>query len=218
MTRRITILIALTALAVALPLTAYAQMKPNKGARMAPKEKEEKPDPAKVEGTALAFTMKDIDGAEQDLSQYYGKVILIVNTASKCGYTPQYSKLQELYEKYTSQGFVILGFPCNQFGKQEPGTEEEIKTFCKTSFGVAFPMFAKVDVNGEKACELYKYLTGKETNEKFAGEIKWNFTKFLIDREGKVVGRYKPSDDPVKCKQLIQDLEKALGGPAGASH
>lgn len=189
---------------------------PNAGRSVEPKKKEEKVDPAKIKETVLQFKVKDIDGKEVDLGQYYGKVVLIVNTASKCGYTPQYSKLNELYEKYGSQGFVVLGFPCNDFGSQEPGTDKEIKQFCSEKYAINFPMFSKVKVKGPEACEVYKYLTSKETDPKFSGEIKWNFTKFLLDRQGHIVGRYKSSDDPLKCKDLIENIEKSLAAKSGS--
>lgn len=198
-------------IAAALSLSAVAQERPRTGPGFSKKPTEPaKPDAKALEGTALAFKVKDIDGKEIDLADYYGKVLLIVNTASKCGYTPQYAKLQELHENYTNQGFAVLAFPANNFGGQEPGTDPEIKKFCKDKFAVNFPLFAKVSVKGKDICELYKYLTGKDTNPKFAGDITWNFNKFLVDRQGHVIGRYKSSDDPVKCKQLIADLEKAL--------
>ena len=199
--------------------TASALAGPNAGRQVEKKKPvEEKVDPAKIKETALQFKMKDIDGKEVDLGQYYGKVVLIVNTASKCGYTPQYSKLNELYEKYGSQGFVVLGFPCNDFGGQEPGTEKDIKQFCSEKFAVTFPMFSKVKVKGDDACELYKYLTSKETDPKFAGPISWNFNKFLLDRKGQIIGRYKSSDDPLKCKDLIEKIEKSLAAkPAGVA-
>jgi glutathione peroxidase len=128
----------------------------------------------------LKFKMKSIEGKDVDLAHYNGKVILIVNVASECGYTPQYKGLQALHEKYAKDGLVLLGFPCNQFGKQEPGSEAEIAEFCESKYGVKFDMFGKVEVNGKEACDLYKYLTSKDSNPKFAGPIKWNFEKFLI--------------------------------------
>lgn len=139
----------------------------------------------------LDFKMKSLDGKEVDLSKYQGKVVMIVNVASECGATPQYEPLQELYETYKDQGFVVLGFPCNQFGAQEPGTAAEIKTFCTENYGVTFDMFSKVDVNGENAAPLFKFLTSEETNPGHSGKIGWNFEKFLISRDGKVVARFK---------------------------
>jgi glutathione peroxidase len=144
----------------------------------------------------LNFKMTGLDGKEVDLAQYQGKVVLIVNVASKCGYTPQYKDLQALYAKYSKDGLVVLGVPCNQFGKQEPGTEKQIAEFCTAEFGVTFPMLAKVDVNGDNACPLYKFLTSKDTDPKFAGKIGWNFEKFLISRNGEIVARFASKVDP----------------------
>jgi glutathione peroxidase len=145
---------------------------------------------------ALNFTMKSLDGKEVDLTKYQGKVVMVVNVASKCGLTPQYKQLQALYEKYEKQGLVILGFPCNQFLHQEPGTAEEIQQFCTVNYGVAFPLFAKVDVNGKGACDLYKYLTALETKPTGKGKISWNFEKFVIGRSGEVVARFSPRTTP----------------------
>lgn len=142
------------------------------------------------------FKMKNIDGKDVKLKKYKGDVLLIVNTASKCGYTPQYESLQAVYDKYKSQGLEILGFPTNNFGGQEPGTNEEIKEFCTTKYKVTFPMFAKISVKGDDQHELYKYLTGKDTNPAFAGDITWNFNKFLVDRKGNVVARFTSKDKP----------------------
>jgi len=141
------------------------------------------------------FTLPSIDGKPTPMSSYKGKVMLIVNVASKCGYTPQYSALQAVYEKYQSQGLVVLGFPANNFGAQEPGTNQEIKTFCSTKYSVTFPMFAKVSVKGEDTTALYAYLTTK-ANPAVAGEIKWNFTKFLVDKSGNVARRFEPAVKP----------------------
>lgn len=146
--------------------------------------------------SVLDFKMKDIDGKEVKLKKYKGDVLLIVNTASKCGYTPQYEGLQKIYDQYKAQGFEILGFPANNFGGQEPGTESEIKEFCETKYKVTFPMFAKISVKGEDQNPLYKFLTDKETNPDFAGDISWNFNKFLVDRRGKVVARFTSKDKP----------------------
>lgn len=150
------------------------------------------------------YDLVDISGNKVPLASYKGNVMLIVNVASKCGLTPHYKGLQEIYQKYKDRGFVVLGFPCNQFGAQEPGSEKEIKDFCQTSYGVTFPMFSKIDVNGENADALYKYLT------KISGEtvdIKWNFTKFLIDKYGNVFKRYEPKTQP---SELKADIEKLL--------
>jgi glutathione peroxidase len=147
-----------------------------------------------------SFTMKDIDGHEKSLSDYTGKVLLVVNVASKCGFTPQYKGLQKLYERFHERGFEILGFPSNDFGRQEPGTEEEIKTFCSTTYGVTFPLFSKIAVAGKEIHPLYAFLTGKETNPGFAGKITWNFNKFLLDRAGAVVYRFDSKDEPMGDK------------------
>jgi glutathione peroxidase len=139
--------------------------------------------------------VKTIDGQHRTLDFYKGKVMLIVNVASKCGFTNQYDGLEELYKKYAEKGFVVLGFPCNQFGGQEPGTEDEILSFCRLNYGVSFPMFAKVEVNGSNAHPLYVYLKKKRPGFLGSGAIKWNFTKFLVDREGTVTQRFAPSKD-----------------------
>ena len=152
------------------------------------------------------YKVKSISGEEVSMSEYKGKVVLIVNTASKCGFTKQYEGLEELYEKYKDQGFVILGFPCNQFGAQEPGDNAEIKNFCTSTFSVSFPMMSKVDVNGESADPLYKFLK-KEKGGILGDEIKWNFTKFLVDREGNVVDRFASQKTP---KALEKEVEKLL--------
>ena len=158
---------------------------------------------------ALDFEMKNIDGEKVDLEQYEGKVVLIVNVASKCGLTPQYEGLQALYEKYKDKDFVILAFPCNQFGKQEPGTELEIKEFCSSKYSVTFPMFSKIDVNGEEAAPLYKYLTTTEAEPVGTGKISWNFEKFLINRDGKLIARFNPRTTP-SDGDLVKAIEGAL--------
>ncbi|MBX3044574.1 MAG: glutathione peroxidase [Candidatus Kapabacteria bacterium] len=154
------------------------------------------------------FTVKDIDGNDVTLSKYDGKVLLIVNVASQCGYTKQYAGLQKLYEQYKDKGFVVLGFPCNQFGSQEPGTEEEIKTFCETSFGVTFPMFSKIDVNGDNAHPLYVYLKSQAKGTLGTQPIKWNFAKFLVDKEGNVVDRIGTQTSPESLTTQIEELLK----------
>lgn len=154
------------------------------------------------------YKAKTIDGVEISLSDYKGKVLLIVNTASECGFTPQFHGLQELYEELGNEQFEILGFPCNQFGGQEPGTEEDIAQFCSRNYGVTFPMFSKVDVKGENAHPLFKHLT-KEQKGLLTGDIKWNFTKFLVDKNGKVVNRFSPQKDPKKIKKDIEKLIEA---------
>ncbi len=159
---------------------------------------------------ALNFKMKMLDGKEADLSKYAGKVILVVNVASKCGLTPQYEQLQTLHEKYADKGLAIVGFPCNQFGAQEPGTPDEIREFCQANYGVTFDLFAKIDVNGEEACPLYKYLTSLDTKPKGEGKISWNFEKFIIGRDGKVLARFEPKtkpDDPSLVKLIETQLE-----------
>jgi len=161
--------------------------------------------------TPLDQKMTGIDGKEVDLSTYKGKVVLFVNVASQCGYTPQYEGLQKLYETHSKAGLVVIGVPANDFGKQEPGTDDEIAKFCKTNYKVTFPMMSKVVVKGEGQCPLYKFLTSKETNPKFAGEVKWNFEKFLIAKDGTVVGRYKTTVDPTGdeiVKAIKTELEK----------
>ncbi len=155
------------------------------------------------------FKTKTIDGKEVSLQDYQGKALLIVNVASKCGFTPQYEGLEKLYKKYKDQGFEILGFPCNQFGAQEPGTETDIKSFCSLTYGVDFPMFSKVDVNGANAHPLYKYLTTEKPGILGTEAIKWNFTKFLIDKTGEPVKRYGSADKP---ESLEADIEKVLKG------
>jgi len=158
---------------------------------------------------ALNFKVKTIDGETVDLEDYEGNVVLVVNTASECGLTPQYAGLQELYSKYKEKGFVVLGFPCNQFGSQEPGTEAEIKQFCSTKYNVSFPMFSKIDVNGEEAAPIYKYLTGKDAQPAGKGDISWNFEKFLIDREGNLIHRFAPRTKPSDV-ELVKAIESEL--------
>ncbi len=155
-----------------------------------------------------SFTLNSIDGKPAPLADYKGKVVLLVNVASQCGYTPQYSALEATYEKYKGQGFVILGFPANNFGAQEPGTNEEIKTFCTRKFSVTFPMYAKISVKGDDQAPFYAYLT-KETGPGIAGDIKWNFTKFLVDRDGKVIQRFEPAVTP-DSKEVTAAIEKQL--------
>ncbi len=158
---------------------------------------------------ALNFTMKDITGKPVELSQYQGKVVLIVNVASKCGYTPQYKGLEKLHETYGKDGLVVIGVPANEFGRQEPGTDAEIKQFCTAKYNVAFPMMSKVVVKGPGICPLYQFLTSKETDPKFAGDIRWNFEKFLISRSGEVVGRFKSDVEP-DAPELVKAVEVEL--------
>ncbi|MDQ3221466.1 MAG: glutathione peroxidase [Acidobacteriota bacterium] len=155
------------------------------------------------------FKMKDIDGNDVKLKKYKGNVLLVVNTASKCGYTPQYEGLQTTFDKYKERGFYVLGFPANNFGGQEPGTAAEIKEFCTLKYKVTFPMFAKISVVGQDQDPLYSYLTSKETNPAFAGDITWNFNKFLIDRDGKIVARFTSKDKP-DGEAVKQAIEKYL--------
>lgn len=155
------------------------------------------------------FTMKDIDGKDVPLSQYKGRVMLIVNVASRCGFTPQYEGLEALYKKYAAQGLVVLGFPANNFMGQEPGTDAEIKSFCSLKYNVTFPMFSKISVKGKDEHPLYKFLTQKETDPSFSGEISWNFNKFLVDRSGAVVARFGSRDTPEDAS-LIKAVEQAL--------
>lgn len=166
---------------------------------------------ANVAKSVLDFKMRDIDGNDVKLQKYKGKVLMIVNTASKCGYTPQYESMQATYDKYKDKGFVILGFPANNFGGQEPGTEAEIKEFCTSKYKVTFPMFAKISVKGEDQDPLYKYLTSAETNPQFAGDIKWNFNKFLVDRKGNVVARFDSKVTP-DSPEVTAAIEKYLAG------
>ncbi len=156
----------------------------------------------------LQFTVESIDGEEIDLQQFKGLVILVVNVASKCGFTPQYKGLQALYEKYKDDGFVVLGFPANNFANQEPGTDKEIKAFCTTNYNVSFPMFSKISVKGDDQHPLYQYLTSKEKHN-YGGEIGWNFTKFLINREGKVVNRFESKVEP-RDEKVIKAIEHVM--------
>ena len=153
------------------------------------------------------FTVKNIRGKDVKLDTYKGKALLIVNTASECGFTPQYKGLEALYEKLHGKGLEILGFPCNQFGAQEPGSEKEIQSFCEVNYGVTFPMFAKVDVNGDNAAPLYRFLKKQKPGLLGSEAIKWNFTKFLVDRDGTVVERYAPKTEP---KELENDVRTLL--------
>ena len=154
------------------------------------------------------FQATALDGKPVDLAQYRGKVLLIVNTASKCGFTPQYQGLETVYRELHGRGLEVLGFPCNQFGSQEPGSEEEIGAFCEKNYGVSFPMFAKVDVNGDAAHPLWKHLKAEAPGVLGTEGIKWNFTKFLIGRDGKVVQRYAPTTKP---EEIADDIERLLG-------
>jgi glutathione peroxidase len=158
--------------------------------------------------TLADFHATTIDGKDQDLGSYLGDVVLVVNTASKCGLTPQYEGLQRLYDEYAGRGLTVLGFPCDQFGHQEPGTEDEIATFCEKNYGVSFPMFAKIDVNGDDTHPLYTWLKSEQPDD---SDIGWNFAKFLVGRDGTVVARFDPQTEPA---DLTGDIEKALAADA----
>lgn len=163
--------------------------------------------------SALNFKMKSLDGKDVDLSKYKGKVVLIVNVASQCGNTPQYKGLEDLHEKFAGEGLAVLGFPANEFGKQEPGSDEEIAEFCDKNYGVKFDMFSKVVVKGEGQCPLYKHLTSKQTDPKFGGDVTWNFEKFLIGRDGQVAARFSPKTKP-ESKEVVSAIERELAKPA----
>ncbi len=159
------------------------------------------------EANVFGFQVRDVKGNDVSLEQYRGKALLIVNVASKCGFTPQYKGLEELYKKFSSKGFVILGFPCNQFGGQEPGSDAEIESFCELNYGVTFPIFSKIEVNGAGTALLYKYLKSEAPGALGTEAIKWNFTKFLVDKTGKVAKRYAPTDSP---ESIGKDLDSFL--------
>jgi len=159
--------------------------------------------------TIYDFTIKSIDGQPVSLGSYSGKVVLLVNVASKCGFTPQYAGLEAVYEKYKDKGLVIVGVPANNFMQQEPGTNDEIKKFCSNKYNVTFPMMSKVSVKGDDQTPLYQFLTGKDTDPQYAGDIKWNFTKFLFDRSGKPVARFEPATTP-DSPEVTAAIEAAL--------
>jgi len=188
---------SLSAFCLTLFVSATASLGPVKSAR------------ANGFNSPLQFTMADIDSQMVDLAGYEGKVVLIVNVASKCVYTPQYTALEKLYKKYQGRNFVILAFPANNFLLQEPGTNEQIKDFCKSKYGITFPLMSKVSVDGRDICPLYRYLTSEETNPGFAGKIPWNFTKFLVNRQGKVVARFLPENKP-DDEVVLKAIEQAL--------
>lgn len=172
---------------------------------------------SKSDGGAWDFTVKTIDGKDTKLADYKGKVVMLVNVASKCGLTPQYQALESTYEKYKDQGFVVLGFPANNFNGQEPGTNEEIKQFCASKYNVTFPMMSKVSVKGDDKHPLYKFLTEGKAGEEFAGDIEWNFAKFLVDRNGNVMARFGSKTAP-DAPQVAAAIEKALAaGPSKAA-
>jgi glutathione peroxidase len=158
--------------------------------------------------TAYDFSAIDIDGHDKSLTDYAGKVLLVGNVASKCGFTPQYTGLQKLWEQYRDRGLVVMGFPCDQFGHQEPGDEAEIMNFCSLTYDVDFPMFSKIDVNGANAHPLWKWLKEEKSGLLGIGAIKWNFSKFLVGRDGSVIKRYAPTDTP---ESIAKDIETALG-------
>jgi glutathione peroxidase len=166
--------------------------------------------PIPTERGIYHFTMKNIDGKDVTLSEYRGKVILVVNVASECGNTPQYKDLEALYRKYKEKGLVILGFPANNFGEQEPGTDAEIKKFCTSTYSVTFPMFSKISVKGDDQHPLYRLLTSKDTDPEFAGDVKWNFQKYLISRDGTIIGKFAPKLNPLS-EEVTVAIEKALG-------
>jgi len=161
--------------------------------------------------TLYDFTARALDGQERPLSEFAGQVVLVVNVASRCGFTPQYSGLEALYRSFHDQGFAVLGFPCNQFGHQEPGDEAQIRDFCDTQYGISFPIYAKIDVNGADAHPLYRWLKEQKPGLLGTEAIKWNFTKFLVGRDGQVVRRYAPTDTP---NSLKADVTQALAAPA----
>ncbi len=177
------------------------------------KELKIKPSKRKPVAKALSFKMKSLEGKDVDLAQYSDKVVLMVNVASQCGLTGQYTQLQDLHSKYADKGLAVLGFPCNQFGGQEPGSAKEISTFCKKNYGVEFDMFSKVEVNGDGACDLYKHLTKLDVKPKGAGNIGWNFEKFLLDRSGKVIARFAPTTSPDDAA-VLKTIETALATKA----
>ena len=158
--------------------------------------------------TVYDYSCQTGSGKDQSLSEYQGRVLLVVNTASKCGFTPQFAGLEELYEKYKDKGLEILGFPCNQFGNQDPGSNDEIQEFCQLNYGVSFPMFAKIEVNGSGTDPLFKHLKKEAPGALGTERIKWNFTKFLVDADGRVIKRYAPT---VKPKDIEKDIKKLLG-------
>ena len=162
-----------------------------------------------IPNSPLDFTLDSIEGTPTHLDSYRGKVVLIVNVASECGLTPQYEGLQTLYQTYQDRGFVVLGFPANEFGSQEPGSNAEIQSFCSTRFHVTFPMFAKIVVKGEGQHPLYQFLTDKATDPQFSGEIEWNFAKFLVDRKGDIVARFSPRTEPT-APEVTQRIEGLL--------
>jgi glutathione peroxidase len=167
---------------------------------------------AKKPASVLDFKVRDIDDKGVDLAKFHGKVLLIVNTASQCGYTPQYKDLEAVYQKFKGKGFEVLAFPANEFGHQEPGSDSEIKQFCSAKYNVTFPLFSKIVVKGEGIHPLYQFLTSKETDPKFSGDIPWNFAKFLVNRKGEVIARFDPKDSP-DSEKVTKAIEAALAQP-----
>jgi glutathione peroxidase len=192
---RLNFVLALVVLAASINLTALAVVS--------------WADSGKKVGSVLDFHVNDIDGKPVDLSTYQGKVLLIVNTASQCGNTPQYKDLESIYEKYKGQGFEVLAFPANEFGAQEPGSNEEIKQFCSSKYKVSFPLFSKIVVKGKGIHPLYEFLTSESTNPKFGGDIEWNFAKFLVNRKGEVIARFRHRENP-SSEKITSAIEKAL--------
>lgn len=172
-------------------------------------------DAAPPKSSALQYTVKDIDGKEVPLSRYAGKVVMIVNTASLCGNTPQYGSLEKLYEKYKAQGLCVLAFPANNFGAQEPGANGQIKEFCTGKYKTTFDLFSKISVKGDDKAPLYQFLTDKKTNPAFGGEVEWNFAKFLVGRDGKILGRFPAGHDPLS-PDVVSAVEAALKANAKA--
>jgi glutathione peroxidase len=172
------------------------------------------PTRAPAQASVLDFKVKDIDGKDAELSKYKGKVVLIVNVASRCGNTPQYTALEALYKKYHAQGFEVVGFPANNFGGQEPGTDEQIKEFCTSKYDVTFPMMSKISVKGDDKHPLYAFLTEGKAGDEFKGDVEWNFTKFLVDRNGNVIARFFNRTKP-DAPQVVAAVEKALAAKAG---
>jgi glutathione peroxidase len=196
----------LAAFAVAIAAGAVAMAKPGDQKDVI---KEPTKMAAKDSGSALDFTVKTIDGKETNLADHKGKVVLFVNVASRCGLTPQYKGLEALYEKYKEDGLVVIGFPANNFNGQEPGTNDEIKQFCTSKYNVTFPMMSKISVKGDDKHPLYEFLTEGKAGEDFAGEVEWNFAKFLVDRNGNVMARFSSKTKPEE-PQVSQAVEKAL--------
>jgi glutathione peroxidase len=216
MLRTATITVSLAALLV---LTTFAASPADENRSQSSAEdhaQEKKPVTAENANSPLDFTLDNIDGQPTDLGQFRGKVVMMVNVASRCGFTGQYRDLQALYSKYGDDGFVVLGFPANNFMGQEPGSNAQIKEFCSTKYDVTFPMFSKISVKGDDQAELYKYLTDKEKHGKLGGSIRWNFTKFLLDREGNLVARYESRTKPTHRK-VVEVIEAELAKKPAAN-